>query len=123
MANKIRVTIWNEFRHEKTNPAIAAIYPEGMHKAIADGIAAEDLEIRLASLDEPEHGLTDDVIANTDVLIWWGHCAHKEVRDDIVAKVLTRIQEGMGLIVLHSGHFSKIFKELRHVSPSQYRKG
>ncbi len=108
--NKIRVTIWNEFRHEKTNEAVKAIYPEGLHKAIADGIAAEDLEIRLASLDEPEHGLTDDVIASTDVLIWWGHCAHLEVRDDIVAKVLKRVQEGMGLIVLHSGHFSKIFK-------------
>ena len=116
--NKIRVTIWNEFRHEKNNEAIKAIYPEGLHKAIADGIAADDLEIRLASLDEPEHGLTDDVIANTDVLIWWGHCAHKEVRDDIVAKVLTRIQEGMGLIVLHSGHFSKIFKAVTGCSCS-----
>ena len=115
---KIRVTIWNEFRHEKNNEAVKAVYPEGLHKAIADGIAAEDLEIRLASLDEPEHGLTDDVIANTDVLIWWGHCAHREVRDDIVAKVHSRVLEGMGLIVLHSGHFSKIFKAVTGCSCS-----
>ena len=107
---KIRVTIWNEYRHEVKNPAIAAIYPEGIHGAIAKGIAAEDLQIRCATLDEPEHGLTDEVLADTDVMIWWGHCAHGEVRDDIVAKVHKRVLEGMGLIVLHSGHFSKIFK-------------
>ncbi|MBO4304306.1 MAG: ThuA domain-containing protein [Lentisphaeria bacterium] len=115
---KIRVTIWNEFRHEKQNSAIAAIYPEGIHKAIAKGIAADDLEIRCATLDEPEHGLTDEVIASTDVLLWWGHAAHREVRDDIVAKVHKRVLEGMGLIVLHSGHFSKIFKAVTGCSCS-----
>ena len=116
--SKINVTIWNEFRHEKQNEGIKAIYPEGLHAAIARGIAADDLNIRLASLDEPEHGLTDEVIQSTDVLIWWGHCAHAEVRDDIVAKVLKRIHEGMGLIVLHSGHFSKIFKAVTGCSGS-----
>ena len=116
--SKINVTIWNEFRHEKQNEGIKAIYPEGLHAAIARGIAADDLNIRLASLDEPEHGLTDEVIRSTDVLIWWGHCAHAEVRDDIVAKVLKRIHEGMGLIVLHSGHFSKIFKAVTGCSGS-----
>lgn len=107
---KIRVTIWNEFRHEQEVPAIRELYPEGIHGAIKAGIAAADLEIRTATLDQPDHGLSDEVIQSTDVLIWWGHCAHREVRDEIVAKVLKRIQEGMGLIVLHSGHFSKIFK-------------
>ncbi len=116
--SKINVTIWNEFRHEKQNEGIKAIYPEGLHAAIAKGIAADDLAIRLASLDEPEHGLTDEVIRTTDVLIWWGHCAHSEVRDDIVGKVLKRVQEGMGLIVLHSGHFSKIFKAVTGCSCS-----
>ena len=116
--SKINVTSWNEFRHEKQNEGIKAIYPEGLHAAIARGIAADDLNIRLASLDEPEHGLTDEVIQSTDVLIWWGHCAHAEVRDDIVAKVLKRIHEGMGLIVLHSGHFSKIFKAVTGCSGS-----
>ena len=86
--------------------------------AYGKGNAGDDLNIRYASLDEPEHGLTDEVIATTDVLIWWGHCAHGEVRDDIVAKVHKRVLEGMGLIVLHSGHFSKIFKAVTGCSCS-----
>ncbi len=106
----IKVTVWNEFRHEKQNEAIGKLYPEGIHGAIAKGIAAPDLAIRLAALDDPEHGLTDDVLNNTDVLLWWGHCAHGDVSDEIVKKVHKRVLEGMGLIVLHSGHFSKIFK-------------
>jgi trehalose utilization protein len=63
-------------------------------------------------LDEPEHGLSDAVLAATDVLIWWGHMAHHEVQDAIVDKVQARVLNGMGLIVLHSGHFSKIFRRL-----------
>ncbi len=112
MSTKIRVTLWNEFRHEKSNEIVKKIYPEGLHKAIANGIGAGDLSIRLASLDEPEHGLTGEVVNNTDVLIWWGHCAHGEVKDEVVQRVHKRVLEGMGLIVLHSGHFSKIFKAL-----------
>lgn len=108
--DRIKVTVWNEFRHEKQNEQIRGIYPEGLHAAIGKGIAADDLDIRLASLDEPGQGIPDEVIFSTDVLIWWGHCAHSEVRDDIVAKLLRRVHEGMGLIVLHSGHFSKIFR-------------
>ncbi|MBR7104601.1 MAG: ThuA domain-containing protein [Lentisphaeria bacterium] len=115
---KIRLTIWNEFRHERENPEIAKIYPEGIHGALARGLAADDLEIRLAALDDPDHGLSDEVIASTDVLIWWGHCAHGEVRDDIVEKIHTRVLEGMGLIVLHSGHFSKIFRRVTGCSCS-----
>ena len=109
---KIRITIWNEFRHEKVNAAIAEIYPEGLHKAIGKGIAADDFEIRYASLDEPEQGLPDELLNDTDVLLWWGHCAHAEVKDELVEKVHKRIIDGMGLIVLHSGHFSKIFRKV-----------
>ena len=109
---KIRVTLWNEFRHEKTNEVCKKLYPEGLHAAIGKGIAADDLEIRYAALDDPEHGLTDEVLNSTDVLFWWGHCAHGEVRDDIVEKVHKRVLEGMGLIVLHSGHMSKIFRKV-----------
>jgi trehalose utilization protein len=107
---KIRVTIWNEGRHEQTHEAVKKLYPEGMHNAIAKGICADDLEIRTATLDEPEHGLTQEVVDNTDVMLWWGHCAHAAVSDEIVKRVHKRVLEGMGLIVLHSGHFSKIFK-------------
>lgn len=112
MSNPIRVTIWNEFHHEKTNQTVASIYPDGLHKAIADGIAAPDLDIRLAALDEPEHGLSEAAVNATDVLVWWGHCRHADVKDEIVKRVQKRVLEGMGLIVLHSGHFSKIFKAL-----------
>jgi trehalose utilization protein len=107
------VTCWNEFRHEKDMDKCKAIYPDGMHAVIAEALNAQsDIEARLASLDEPEHGLTDEVLASTDVMTWWGHCAHGEVKDEIVDKVQRRVLEGMGLIVLHSGHFSKPFKRL-----------
>jgi trehalose utilization protein len=114
MSNNIRVTVWNEFRHEKhaDHPA-STLYPDGIHGAIAAGLSAHpDFAVRTATLDEPEHGLTDEVLANTDVLTWWGHMAHHQVSDEVVAKVKQRVLDGMGLIVLHSGHFSKIFKVL-----------
>ncbi|GGA29938.1 ThuA domain-containing protein [Paenibacillus physcomitrellae] len=109
----LKVTVWNEYRHEREDEKVAEIYPSGIHEAIG-GYLAQDgtLEIRTATLDEPEHGLTDEVLADTDVLIWWGHVAHHEVRDDIVQKVRDRVLDGMGLIVLHSAHASKIFEML-----------
>ncbi|MEK3882935.1 ThuA domain-containing protein [Paenibacillus sp. PL2-23] len=109
----IRVTVWNEFRHEKQNAQVASIYPEGIHQAIASYLGTlEGMEVRTATLDEPEHGLTDEVLDSTDVLLWWGHIAHGEVRDDIAEKVRDRVLDGMGLIVLHSGHASKVFERL-----------
>ncbi len=113
MNSTIQVTVWNEFRHEKKNEKVKALYPDGMHKVIADFLGKNaDLQVRTATLDEPEHGLSQEVVDNTDVLIWWGHMAHGEVSDEIVARVQKRVLEGMGLIVLHSGHFSKIFKKM-----------
>ena len=113
MANAIKVTIWNEFRHEKKKPAIAAMYPKGMHGAIGEYLTAQGgMEVRLAALDDPEQGLPDALLADTDVLLWWGHGAHKEVLDTLVDKVQNRVLEGMGLVVLHSGHHSKPFKRL-----------
>lgn len=110
MSDKLRVTIWNEYRHERQHESIAKIYPQGIHGAIGEGLT--DYEIKYAVLDDEEHGLTEEVLDATDVLIWWGHMAHHEVRDDIVERVHRRVLRGMGLIVLHSGHFSKIFKKL-----------
>lgn len=115
----IRVTVWNEFRHEKASKEVAAIYPNGLHATIAEFLGKnDDIECRLACLDDPEHGLTDDVLANTDVLIWWGHMAHDQVSDAVVDKVQDHVLRGMGLIVLHSGHFSKIFRRLMGTSCS-----
>jgi len=113
MSLPTRVTVWGEFRHEKKNPKVAAIYPEGMHETIAGFLRPHnDFTVRTAWLDQPEHGLTDAVLAATDVLIWWGHQAHHDVDDAVVKKVKTRVLEGMGLIALHSAHYSKIFKVL-----------
>jgi len=113
MGDAIRVTVWNEGRHEKSNAKIGELYPEGMHGAIAKHLGTQpDMEVRTATLDEPDHGLTDEVLNSTDVLTWWGHMAHHEVRDDIVDKVHNRVLNGMGLICMHSAHFSKIFRKL-----------
>jgi trehalose utilization protein len=111
LREKLRVLVWNEFRHEKKDEKVAAVYPKGIHAAIIEGFG-EEYECEAATLDEPEHGLSAERLQNTDVLIWWGHTAHKEVDDIIVERVHQRVLQGMGLIVLHSGHFSKIFKKL-----------
>jgi trehalose utilization protein len=115
----VRATVWNEFRHEKKNPTIADIYPEGMHEAIGGHLRRNKEKafyVRLATLDEPEHGLTQDVIDKTDVLVWWGHMAHNEVADKVVERVHKAVLNGMGIVVLHSGHFSKIFQRLMGTS-------
>jgi trehalose utilization protein len=116
MANTLRVTVWNEGRHEKTHPEARKVYPDGMHTVIAKHLQSQGLTVRTATLDEPEHGLTEQVLAETDVLTWWGHMAHGEVKDEIVDRVHQRVLNGMGLVVLHSGHFSKIFKKLMGTS-------
>ena len=113
----LSVTIWNEFRHERHSSKVAAIYPEGIHTTLAAALRCEEgLEVRTATLDEPEHGLSQDVLRKTDVLLWWGHMAHQEVADEVVDHVQQRVLEGMGLLVLHSGHNSKIFKRLMGTS-------
>jgi len=107
-----QVTIWNEFRHERTDPRVAALYPRGMHATLTEGLARTGLAIRTATLDEAEQGLPETVLTTTDVLIWWGHLAHDEVSDALVERVHQRVLDGMGLIVLHSSHCSKIFRRL-----------
>ena len=109
----INVTVWNEGRHEKLSKEIAAVYPEGIHGAIGGALAKDGgFNVRTATLDDPDQGLPDDVLNNTDVLIWWGHMAHGDVDDVLVEKIADRVRGGMGIIVLHSGHYSKIFKTL-----------
>ncbi len=113
----LRVTVWNEFRHERENEFIGGIYPDGIHGAIAEGLRAHGFSnVRTATLDEPEHGLTEEVLAETDVLTWWGHKAHGAVSDEVITRVQARVLQGMGLLVLHSGHASKIFQRLMGTS-------
>jgi trehalose utilization protein len=114
----VKVTVWNEYKHEQIHDEVRSVYPNGIHSAIAEGLnaAEQGFVVRTATQPEPEHGLTQDVLDNTDVLIWWGHMAHNEVDDTIVNRVHERVMNGMGLVVLHSGHFSKIFKKLMGTS-------
>lgn len=108
----INVTVWNEFVHEKEE-RIAKIYPKGIHGAIAEMLGKDSLfSVRTATLEMPMCGLTDEALTWTDVLIWWGHVAHNQVPDEVAEKVVKRVREGMGLIVLHSGHRSKPFNML-----------
>jgi trehalose utilization protein len=106
------VTIWNEFRHERTEPHVRALYPHGIHTTLAEALTPTGLTVRTATLDEAEQGLPDTVLNATDVLIWWGHLAHQEVSAALVERVQRRVLQGMGLIVLHSGHASRIFQRL-----------
>jgi trehalose utilization protein len=118
-AGHLRVVVWGENRHEQVQPKVAEIYPEGMHNTIRQGIEenlGQQAKVTTVTLDDPEHGLTEEVLANTDVLVWWGHAAHAEVSDHVVERVHSHVLAGMGLVVLHSGHWSKIFGKLMGTS-------
>ncbi|WP_130504484.1 ThuA domain-containing protein [Microterricola gilva] len=111
----IRAVVWGENRHEQVHAIVRENYPDGMHETIAGGLRellGEDVDVSTHTLDEPEHGLSEDVLQNTDVLLWWGHMAHEEVSDEVVDRIARHVNEGMGIIVLHSGHHSKIFRRL-----------
>ncbi|MGF1475858.1 MAG: ThuA domain-containing protein [Geminicoccaceae bacterium] len=109
----INVVVWGENVHEQTNETVRELYPDGMHTTIARGLAEDDsLETSTATLQETEHGLSTERLAGTDVLLWWGHAAHGKVEDVIVDRIQRRVWEGMGLICLHSAHFSKIFRRM-----------
>jgi len=111
----IRVTVWNEYHHEKTVAACRQLYPRGIHGEIAAALReqlGEAVVVRTATLEQPEHGLNERVLAETDVLTWWGHARHDDVSDEIVDRVQRRVLHGMGLLVLHSGHHSKVFRRL-----------
>ncbi|MEM7024614.1 MAG: ThuA domain-containing protein [Pseudomonadota bacterium] len=108
----VNVVIWNEHRHERERPEIGELYPDGIHGALREGLATHDIAAGTATLDEPEHGLPEERLAATDVLLWWGHGAHAEVSEEVVDRVQRRVLDGMGLVVLHSGHHAKIFRRL-----------
>ena len=110
---KIRVTVFNEYYHERKSPEIAAIYPDGIHGAIRKGLSAyPELEIRCVTLDMPECGLDEETLAATDVLIWWAHLKHASVPDEVAERVRLHVLDGMGFIVLHSSHLCKPFVRL-----------
>ena len=109
----INTIVWGENVHEKSNDAVAALYPGGMHSCIANALNTDpEISATTATLQDAEHGLTQKRLEGTDVLIWWGHAAHDEVDDEVVERVVKHVWSGMGLILLHSAHFAKVFKQL-----------
>lgn len=108
----VAITVWNEYRHERESGPAKEMYPDGIHHTLADVLSEYGHDVQTATLDEPEHGLTEDVLEETEVLLWWGHLAHDEVSDEIVARVRRRVIEGMGFVPLHSSHESKPFQAL-----------
>ncbi|MEK0314614.1 ThuA domain-containing protein [Cohnella sp. 56] len=116
MSNPIRVTVFNEFHHENHYEPARRIYPDGIHAVIAASLKEHSYEVQTATQDQPEHGLTEDVLNGTDVLVWWSHILVDEFSDEVVERIHRRILDGMGLIVLHSGTQSKLFKKLMGTS-------
>jgi len=117
----VRVTVWGENVHERSEEHVRAIYPDGMHAAVASGLQAllgDRVRVGTATLDQPDHGLPDAVLEETDVLTWWGHRAHDQVDDAVVERVHRAVLGGMGLLALHSAHYSKIFTRLLGTSCS-----
>jgi len=113
MSRTVKVAVWNEFRQEKTDPAVQDVYPLGIHVAIAEGLSKyRDLAVETATLDDPEQGLSEELLQHSDVLVWWGHKAHEEISNDTLARVQKAVLSGLGLVVLHSGHYSRIFRAL-----------
>lgn len=113
----IRVLVWNEFQHEKSVEEVRAIYPNGIHAAVAEFLGKdEELSVKTATLDDPDCGITPEVLKETDVLVWWGHMAHQKVPDEVAFMVRDAVLSGMGAIFLHSAHHSKPFRYLMGTS-------
>ncbi|WP_206428301.1 ThuA domain-containing protein [Plantibacter sp. PA-3-X8] len=116
----IRIRVWNEFVHEsRGDTVVLGHYPDGIHAVIAAGLEeslGDAVSVSTATLQDPEHGLTEEVLANTDVLFWWGHIAHDQVSDEVVERVVRHVHAGMGIVVLHSGHYSRVFQRLMGTS-------
>jgi trehalose utilization protein len=114
----LRITVYGENRHEKFDPKVHELYPDGMHTVIAEGLRTvlstldQEVEVRIALLDDVETSLSEEVLAETDVLTWWGHIAHDDVPDSVVERVVRHVREGMGVLFLHSAHFAKPFQQL-----------
>ena len=114
----IKVTVWNEYLRQDERQVLEA-YPEGMHNVIAAALNREkDIKASVSLLSNPEQGLDEKTLDNTDVLIWWGHHYHDKVEDSLAQKVADRVRRGMGVIFLHSAHNSKPFKLLLGTSGS-----
>ena len=105
-AAEIRVVVWDE-RQEAQKTA----YPNYLGNYIAEQLtSAGGFKVTSVGLNDPNQGLTSELLDNTDVLVWWGHQKHGEVKDELAMDIVKRVQTGkLALVALHSAHFSKPF--------------
>lgn len=109
----MKVTIFTEFNASMESEEAKVSYPEGMNACLYDFISKEhDVKMIVHSKDDDGSELTEEILKNTDVLIWWGHWYHGLVSDDVINMVADYVNRGMGFIALHSAHESKIFQKL-----------
>lgn len=109
----INVTIWNEDSINTAAPEVLKVHPEGLNGTLKSFLSKdEELNVVTTTLEDPEYGMPDELLNSTDVLMWWGHCKHEKVPDELVKKIHDRVVRGMGIIFLHSAHFSKPFISL-----------
>ena len=114
-AEKRKVVVWSEGT-ANVDEASKKVYPQDINTAIAEGLAPLETsgwQIVKASINDPDQGISDELLNSTDVLIWWGHKRHGDVKDELVNKIAQRVKDGkMGFIGTHSCHFAKPFKKL-----------
>ncbi len=111
----VNVLIYNEYQHERSEEAIRKIYPDGIHNELKRQLEDDDITVKTVTLDNV-NDITEELLNNTDVLLWWGHMAHPKVPDEVAVLVKEAVLRGMGAIFLHSGHHSKPFKLLMGTS-------
>jgi trehalose utilization protein len=110
-----KVVVWSEGTANVDDNS-KKVYPNDINTAIAEGLKpleAKGWQIVKAGLNDPSQGITDELLNSTDVLIWWGHKRHGEVKNELVDKIEKRVKDqGMGFIATHSSHFAKPYKRL-----------
>ncbi|GHU07892.1 trehalose utilization protein ThuA [Spirochaetia bacterium] len=113
MGSKIRVTVWNEYGKEQEGKEVSDVYPNGMHEAIAAFLNKDpEISAKTSTMRDSEQGLSEALLAETDVMLWWGHIHHNEVEEKYVQRVIDSVHSGMGIIFLHSAHQSRPFLRL-----------
>lgn len=113
----IRVAIYNEYMHERMDETARKAYPYGIQTVLSAFIDKEDdMTVSSVITFETIDLLTDELLDNTDVMLWWGHIRHDQIPDEIAERVKQAVLRGMGIIFLHSSHMAKPFRLLTGAS-------
>lgn len=104
----VRVVVWDE-----QQPKQRGAYPNFLGNQIASYLKKQPgLSVKSVRMNDPEQGLSSEVLDNCDVLIWWGHRRQQEITPETGQALVERIRAGqLSLIALHSAHWSTPFME------------